>query len=466
MSRRNIKSNNSFKDYSRYSKNSRYTHSSNRVSESFSRNNIDRPYRSNKKTLYNSNSNLDKQNPSKISSSRYSHKKISNNNRDRRKKSILCTLILTFVLIGAGFLAYRFWPIHVKINGKEYQLVQDKSLKYLIETSNISVNPGNLVAVDYSLLKKGEGDKYFVSVNGNEEKNLDYFLHNGDDVKYENGHDIMEEYKSIDSDIKASAKAVGTGSIHEIEGSGEAGKWSVLTGKISGITCERQTKEPDNITCNYYNVNTGDDKVIAFTFDDGPSDEYTQEILDLLNKYDAHATFFTIGENTEEEWGKKLVRKEEEAGHLVCSHTYDHARASGGVDVTLLNAEEQIQEITKGQSVLSSALGHKCSNIMRLPGGNLNETTIRLMSPYVSAEIGWNVDTGDWSCPGKNKILNAMKQASSGDIILCHDGGGDRSQTVAALKEALPYLKEKGYSFVTVEELMNYPKAENNKSKK
>ena len=59
-----------------------------------------------------------------------------------------------------------------------------------------------------------------------------------------------------------------------------------------------------------------------------------------------------------------------------------------------------------------------------------------------------------------------MKQASSGDIILCHDGGGDRSQTVAALKEALPYLKEKGYRFVTVEELMNYPKAENNKSKK
>ena len=73
-----------------------------------------------------------------------------------------------------------------------------------------------------------------------------------------------------------------------------------MTGLVSKKYAEKQTKDPSDLTVRNYNVNTGSDKVVALTFDDGPSDEYTQPILDLLKKYDAKATFFVVGERLEE----------------------------------------------------------------------------------------------------------------------------------------------------------------------
>ena len=84
---------------------------------------------------------------------------------------------------------------------------------------------------------------------------------------------------------------------------------------------------------------------------------------------------------------------------------------------------------------------------------------MRAIGPKVSAEIGWDIDSQDWRRPGSAAIANQIKSAWPGAIILMHDGGGDRSQTVEALKDALPYLKEQGYRFVTIDELMSYPLA-------
>ena len=219
------------------------------------------------------------------------------------------------------------------------------------------------------------------------------------------------------------------------------------------------TKDPDDVTVRQVNIDPGKDKVIALTFDDGPSDEYTQDILDLLKKYDAHATFFVVGERLEENWGKKLVAKEHSAGHQVCTHSYDHARAAGGTDMTGMSAEKQIQEITKGKQMISKAIDGDVSSVVRVPGGNLTANTCRLIAPFVSAEIGWNIDTGDWEMPGTEKILKNLKLASTGDIILCHDGGGDRHETVEALNDFLKEYTSKGYKFITIDEMMQYDEA-------
>ena len=74
----------------------------------------------------------------------------------------------------------------------------------------------------------------------------------------------------------------------------------------------------------------------------------------------------------------------------------------------------------------------------------------------MSAEIGWIIDTEDWQRPGAEAIAEAIMSAKSGDIILMHDGGGPRTQTIDALRIALPYLKEKGFKFVTIDELLAY----------
>ena len=220
-------------------------------------------------------------------------------------------------------------------------------------------------------------------------------MHDGDELTYTDGKDLMEDYTSDDSDVAAKAQIVGAGAVHKFEGTGDPGTWSILHGKVSGKSAERMTKDPDDVTVRQVNIDPGKDKVIALTFDDGPSDEYTQDILDLLKKYDAHATFFVVGERLEESWGKKLVAKENSAGHQVCTHSYDHARAAGGTDMTGMSAEKQIQEITKGKQMISKAIDGDVSSVVRVPGGNLTANTCRLIAPFVSAEIGWNIDTGD-----------------------------------------------------------------------
>lgn len=398
---------------------------------------------------------------SREAGAKYSHSHIKKSNRVKRRKNFVITslVVLVFGIIGIG--AWKFWPINVSINGQEVTLNFDKTVEAAVEASNIKVSPGNFVAVDFSLLKKGEGNEYYAEVDG-KEVNKNYTLHSNDEITYTNGKDIMEDYTSEDSDIKAKSKIIGNGSIHKFEGSGEPGTWSVMHGKVSGITTERQTKDPDNVVVRRVNINPGKDKVIALTFDDGPSEDHTQDVLDLLKEYDAHATFFVVGERLEEAWGRKLVAKEANAGHQVCTHTYDHARAAGGTDMTGMSAEKQIWEITEGKKMISRAIDGDVSSVVRVPGGNLNSVTSRLIAPFVSAEIGWNIDTGDWEMPGSEKIYKNMCLASSGDVILCHDGGGDRSETVEALKDFLKEYSLKGYKFITIDELMQYEEAKQN----
>ena len=107
---------------------------------------------------------------------------------------------------------------------------------------------------------------------------------------------------------------------------------------------------------------------------------------------------------------------------------------------------------------IADVTGQEASKVIRAPGGNFPTEVWMNVEDLVTAEIGWDIDTEDWRQPGADAIATALKNATPGDVILMHDGGGDRSQTVKALKEALPYLREQGYSFITIDELMKYPK--------
>ena len=113
----------------------------------------------------------------------------------------------------------------------------------------------------------------------------------------------------------------------------------------------------------------------------------------------------------------------------------------------------------------ATAFAH-ASTVMRAPGGNFKGDIVWTLQPYIDAEIGWNVDTEDWRRPGADTIASRIMKAKPGSVILMHDGGGDRSQTVEALKKALPQLKQEGYRFVTISELLQYdPPADSSVSK-
>ncbi|MFI5695695.1 polysaccharide deacetylase family protein [Kribbella sp. NPDC051586] len=175
---------------------------------------------------------------------------------------------------------------------------------------------------------------------------------------------------------------------------------------------------------------TSHGKVLYLTFDDGPQHEWTPKVLQVLRKHHAQATFFVIGIQVAQ--FPELVTVERAAGHHVGNHTYDHKT------LTHLPEAKVRQEV--GQGIRS-----KC---LRPPEGATNAIVHAVAAEYHQREVLWDVDTEDWEKPGVAHIEHAiMSGARPGAIILMHDGGGNRSQTVAALDSALTKLTKLGYTY-------------------
>lgn len=180
-------------------------------------------------------------------------------------------------------------------------------------------------------------------------------------------------------------------------------------------------------------------KVIALTIDDGPSPVYTQAVLRVLEKYGVQATFSMVGQNVS--YYPATAKDVAEAGHAIVNHTWKHANLNS------LNATQQVTEITRATEAIHAATGVR-PRMFRAPYGAWSPHVLRCCAAENLVPLDWSVDPRDWSRPGTGKIVRTiMKSTKSGSIILEHDGGGDRSQTVAALKIAIPRLLDEGYRF-------------------
>lgn len=388
--------------------------------------------------------------------------------RTRRKPSgslrnKLIAGAVAVAVVAIGIFAFTTWDankaVSVTINGQQQTIEgQQRTIEGLLDTNTVSVTPGNYVAVDGSVMREGEGTRATATINGQGTEDFSTRLNEGDDISLTNGSDITEEFTEGEPQtLQPTLEIKGTGAVHLYTQKGEPGEKVVRTGNESGKTAEVTTKEPVNGVVQYYNVNTNGDKVIALTFDDGPWDTSTAAILDTLKEYDAKATFFTVGQKISGH--EDLLQRAANEGHEIGTHTWDHAEGSGqGVSLILMSSDERKQEVEKGLQAIKDATGQDASLMFRSPGGNFDASVASDLSDLIDAEIGWNIDTGDWQKPGVDTIAQRIESAGPGEIILMHDGGGDRSETVAALKQALPKLKEEGYRFVTVSELINsYP---------
>lgn len=189
-----------------------------------------------------------------------------------------------------------------------------------------------------------------------------------------------------------------------------------------------------------------DEKVIALTFDDGPHPTYTPQVLDLLKKYDAKATFFVIGERAEKY--PEVVSRIGEENHEIANHTYTHPLS--------ISPAKLKEELKKTNDIIHDITG--TSPIFYRPvGGQYNDKIINtaINEGYKVIMWSWHQDTEDWKTPGVKKIVKkVLSGVQPGNIVLFHDSGGDRSQTIQALEEILPELQQQGYKFVTVSELI------------
>jgi len=180
-------------------------------------------------------------------------------------------------------------------------------------------------------------------------------------------------------------------------------------------------------------------KWVYLTFDDGPSAKYTAQVLKILQTYKVRATFFVIGQNVKRY--PALTRRADQRGHSVQSHTWSHP------NLTKVNWSTFKYQITATDRLVRAQTGYT-PRCLRPPYGATNRLVSRRAATLGKQIKLWSVDPRDWTRPGKAVIARrVLANVRSGSVILLHDGGGNRSQTVAALPTILKTLKARGYVF-------------------
>ena len=249
----------------------------------------------------------------------------------------------------------------------------------------------------------------------------------------------------------------GSGEILQVVAEPHDGSREVTIEASTGlISSENYTNIPSS-----YVVRRGGDVsgLVALTFDDGPDPTWTPRILDILKQENVHASFFIIGQNGQS--NPDLLRRIVDEGHDIGNHTFTHPNLGeipGRVTEMELNATQRLIEAVTGRSTV----------LFRPPYfGDAEPTTPDEVQPVVRAErlgyltVGLRVDPDDWMLPGSAQIVKQTIEGVTstdpdkrGQVVLLHDGGGPRTQTVEALPQMIHELRARGYRFVTVSELM------------
>ncbi|HEV2070137.1 MAG TPA: polysaccharide deacetylase family protein [Acidimicrobiales bacterium] len=182
--------------------------------------------------------------------------------------------------------------------------------------------------------------------------------------------------------------------------------------------------------------------VVALTFDDGPHPEWTPQILDILAAEGVKATFCVVG--TLGRRHPDLVRAVRDAGHALCNHTETHA-----VGLDRADRDTVVEEIQGASELLESLLG-TAPQLYRPPAGSLSPDVIDVAHERGMRVLHWTVDSRDFTKPPPEELLSRVLDAAApGAVILLHDGDGDRSRTVAALRPLIQQLRERGFTFAT-----------------
>lgn len=179
---------------------------------------------------------------------------------------------------------------------------------------------------------------------------------------------------------------------------------------------------------------------IAITFDDGPSEKYTPQLLDGLKQRKVKASFFVIGKMAEA--NPKLIQREKEEGHLIGNHTYNH------VDISKMSDEAAVSEIQKTNRAIEKVTKENVE-YLRAPFGNWKKNLVGRMNVF---PVAWSVDPLDWTTENSDEIVNkVVTEVKENDIILLHDCY--QSSVDAALR-IIDILQKEGYEFVTVDKLI------------
>ncbi|MCM3652951.1 glycosyltransferase [Metabacillus litoralis] len=250
--------------------------------------------------------------------------------------------------------------------------------------------------------------------------------------------------------------STGNGDVYRAKESWKEGERSLQFNDSGFITSETYVSNP--ISSEFERLSQPGEKEIVLTFDDGPDPKYTESILEILKQYQVKASFFVIGNKAIQ--NQDIVERIYRDGHEIGNHTFSHPKTNEVSDKQLkleLNSTQRIIQGITGRTTLlnRSPYGDEEAKYMPSHFQKLQDVT---QMGYVT--VNYDIDSKDWKLRDSEAIVeNVLNQVSSGDIILLHDGGGDRQATIEALPEIIEQLQNKGYKFVTVSDLMDQSKS-------
>lgn len=362
--------------------------------------------------------------------------------------------ILFVVIVIASIVAAVIFSTTVvfTVDGKKYRVRNGTQISTIaLRHHNFGKKKGNLISVSGELLQKEEGNAPWATLDGRKIDDIDSTSDRvwGDQtMKVYNGTNRTEPHTVIMEEIPYPIMFHSGGVISFIKQRGTPGKREIIVGDISHQRVEgKVVVEPVTAIVESFTPHPSHGKYAALTFDDGPS-IFTPQILSILQKYHVHATFFNVGKEAQRypQYERELIKE----GDELASHSYSHP------DLLTLSPQQQREQLIKTADIFKANLhmNHDVT-MLRPPYGAINVSVWRNAGMALTTSVLWNIDTEDWREPGAAVIAqNATKNVVNGSVILMHDGGGNRSETVAALPQIIETLQKQGFKLVTISELM------------
>lgn len=345
-------------------------------------------------------------------------------------------------------LALLFAPYPALVDGALRFVPRGATVDYLAKRGLFAGSRGDLLSVGGGVLRPGGGGDPVVT-SGSETLSRDSSVPFGASVTSRRGPDVKEDVVTKVVSIEPSTTYIGTGTVESLASTGVPGKARITMGAVSNYEIAREVITEASPRVVLRGAVARGPKYIALTFDDGPWAGQTEKILDILASKGAKATFFMLGMSVQR--NPSLAKLVAASGNEVATHSQSHKLLAKAPKATA------VYEIATGAKTVRRYTG-KAPHWYRPAGGSVNPFVYSEAQSLGLQVILWTLDTHDYRKPGVAKIVTfVVGNAKNGSVVLMHDGGGDRSQTIAALPVIIDAVRARGFRFVTLTELYDRP---------
>lgn len=353
------------------------------------------------------------------------------------------------VLLGAALTALTWgYPgtFPVDVDGKTVTVPSGTTIGSLVSQGLTHGRAGRMYSVHGKILRLFGGQPVQLLRNGRPANERDRVFAS-DRITSISGADRTEHVVTVRIPIEPAVTVTGVGPILKLMRAGKSGTQVVRKGSLSGEVVSHYVLTPPTDVVLAATMPAANAKMVALTFDDGPWPGSTLKIVQILKDAGVRATFFELGQQVRRD--PKTSRAVIEAGNVIGNHSWSHPF------LTKLKPAQIRKQITDSAGAIKWATGQS-PKVFRPPYGAIDRDVWNQARITRETVTLWDVDALDWTRPGADKIVrNVTSHMGRVSIVLMHDGGGDRSQTIRALPRIIAWLKANGYVFVTVPELQS-----------